>query len=142
MGWARRLNDMLVGCGRGVGTRGSRYSGVARVGLSGGQATGWVSDTGTMCKMSGGVGGSLVLALTTGGEAGSTSESVSYDWSMGSSVSGVNQGATGGGSMTVGGADFGTSRCALAGSWEGCEGLCGCARLRAPESESSDAAGS
>ena len=109
---------MIVG-GGGAGTRGSRYSADVRVGLSGGQATGWVSDTGTMCKMSGGVGGSLAVALTTGSGAGSTSESVSYEWSMGSSVSGVNQGATGGGSMTVGGADFGTSRCVLAGSrWQ------------------------
>ena len=81
--------------------------------MSGAQATGWVSDTATVCKLSGGVGGSLAVAVTGGVRAGSASLSVSYDGGMGSSVAGVNQGAAGGSSVTVSGADFGTSRCIL-----------------------------
>ena len=79
--------------------------------MSGAQATGWVSDTATVCKLSGGVGGSLAVAVTGGVRAGSVSLSVSYDGGMGSSVAGVNQGAAGGSSVTVSGADFGRSRC-------------------------------
>ena len=89
---------------------GSRYSGQGRAGLSGAQATGWVSDTSTVCKLSGGVGGSMGVAVTGGGRAGSLSLIVSYDGPMGSSVAGMNQGAAGGSSVTVSGADFGTSR--------------------------------
>ena len=97
--------------GGGCGEDGwSRYSGQGRAGQSAVQATGWVSDTSAVCKMSGGVDGSLVVALTAGVRSGSLSESLSYDRSMGSSVAGMNEGATGGGSMTVSGADFGTSR--------------------------------
>ena len=87
-----------------------RYSGQGRVGQSGVQATGWVSDTSVVCKMSGGVGGSLVVGVTAGGRAGSVSESLSLDGSEASSVLGANVAATGGGSMSVSGADLGTSR--------------------------------
>ena len=89
---------------------GSRYSGQGRAGLSGAQATGWVSDTATVCKLSGVVGGSMAVAVTGGVRAGSVSLSVSYDWSMGSSVAGVNQRAAGGSSVTVSGADLGSIR--------------------------------
>ena len=102
---------VLIVSGCGVGDCwGSRYSGQGRAGLSGAQATGWVSDTSTVCKLSGGVGGSMGVAVTGGERAGSVSLSVSYDGRMGSSVAGVNQGAAGGSSVTVSGADFGTSR--------------------------------
>ena len=74
------------------------------------QATGWVSDTSVVCKLSGGVGGSLVVGVTAGGRAGSVSESLSLDGSEASSVLGANVAATGGGSMSVSGADLGTSR--------------------------------
>ena len=74
------------------------------------QATVWVSDTSAVCKTSGGVDGSMVLAVTAGGRGGSFTESVSFDGSMASSVAGTNEGGTGGGSLTVSGADFGTSR--------------------------------
>ena len=74
------------------------------------QATVWVSDTSTVCKTSGGVDGSMALAVTAGGRVGSMSESVSFDSSVASSVAGTNEGGTGGGSVTVSGADFGTSR--------------------------------
>ena len=90
---------------------GCRYSGRGRTGRSGVQATEWVSDTSTVCKTSGGVDGSMVLAVTAGGRGGSLTESLSFDGSMTSSVAGTNEGRTGGGSLTVSGADFGTCRC-------------------------------
>ena len=77
------------------------------------QATAWVSDTSVVCKTSGGVDGSMVLAVTAEGRGGSLTESLSFDGRMASSVAGTNEGATGGGSLTVSGADFGTSRCCV-----------------------------
>ena len=83
------------------------------------QATEWVSDTSVVCKTSGGVDGSMVLAVTAGGRGGSLTESLSFDGRMSSSVAGTNEGGTGGGSVSVSGADFGTSRCFMcAGGWE------------------------
>ena len=102
--------ELDVGRGRGEGCR---YSGQGRAGQSGVQATAWVSDTSAVCKMSGGADGSMVVAMSAGGRAGSLTESVSFDGSMASSVAGTNEGGTGGGSVTVSGADFGTSRCRL-----------------------------
>ena len=101
----------VLGAGR---CEGCRYSGRGRTGQSGAQATVWVSDTSAVCKASGGVDGSMVLAVTAGGRGGSLTESVSLDGSMASSVAGTNEGSTGGGSLTVSGADFGTSRCFVA----------------------------
>ena len=75
------------------------------------QATAWMSDTSAVCKMSGGVDGSMVVAMSAGGRAGSLTESASFDGRMASSVAGTNEGSTGGGSLSVSGADFGTSRC-------------------------------
>ena len=75
------------------------------------QATVWVSDTSAMCKMSGGVDGSMVVAMSAGGRAGSLTESASFDGRMASSLAGTNEGSSGGGSLSVSGADFGTSRC-------------------------------
>ena len=88
-----------------------RYSGRGRTGRSGAQATEWVSDTSTVCKTSSGVDGSMTLTVTAGGRGGSLTESLSMDGSMASSVAGTNEGSTGGGSLTVSGADLGTSRC-------------------------------
>ena len=79
------------------------------------QATAWVSDTSAVCKISGGVDGSMVVAMSAGGRAGSLTESVSFDGRMASSVAGTNEGSTGGGSVSVSGADFGTSRCSGSG---------------------------
>ena len=90
---------------------GSRYSQGSRMGQSGAQATSWTSDTVVVCKAGAGVGQSLVVAMTAGSLAGSMTTSASYDVSSVSSVATVNEGTTGGGSVTVAGADFGTSRC-------------------------------
>ena len=86
-----------------------RYTGRGRAGLSGAQASSWVSDTSVMCKLSAGVDGSLVLAMTSGLRVGSVSNLVSYDASAVSTSAWVNEGTTSGASMTVSGADFGTS---------------------------------
>ena len=96
-------------CGS-VRSEGCRYSGRGRMGQSGMQATEWVSDTSAVCKASGGADGSMVLAVTAGGRGGSLTESLSFDGSMASRVVVTNEGRTGGGSVTVSGADFGTSR--------------------------------
>ena len=96
--------------GRGGGGVG-RYSWQGRAGQSGVQATVWVSDTSAVCKMSGGLDGSMVVAMSAGGRAGSLTASLSFDGRMSSSVAGANEGSTGGGSVSVSGADFGTSRC-------------------------------
>ena len=87
-----------------------RYSGQGRAGQSGVQATVWVSDTSVVCTMSSGVDGSMALALTAGGSAGSMTETVSYDGGAVSSLAGTNHGATAGGGLSVSGADFGTIR--------------------------------
>ena len=105
------LMDVFLGEGGAGRCEGCRYSGRGRTGQSGMQATAWVSDTSAVCKASGGVDGSMVLAVTAGGRGGSLTESLSFDGSMASSVAGTNYGRTGGGSLTVSGADLGTSRC-------------------------------
>ena len=87
-----------------------RYSGQGRAGLSGAQATGWVSDTSTVCKLSWGWGGSMGMAVTGGLLAGSISMSVSYDLSIGSSMAGMNLGTVGGSSLSLSGNGFGTFR--------------------------------
>ena len=88
----------------------SRYSGQSRVGLSGSQATSWVSDTWVVCKTAAGVDGTMRLSMTTGERVGSATEAASYDLSSLSSVVSVNEGTTAGGSLTVIGADLGASR--------------------------------
>ena len=52
----------------------------------------------------------MVVAMTAGEVSGSLSVSSSYDESSVSSVVPVNMATSGGGSVTVMGADFGTSR--------------------------------
>ena len=88
----------------------SRYSAGSRFGQTGAEATVWTSDTSLVCKLGGGVAGSLGLSVTSGEAAGSETQGVSYDRSGASSVLGVNQNTGGGGSVTVSGEDFGTSR--------------------------------
>ena len=88
----------------------SRYSQAGRSGQTGAQATSWTSDTIVVCKAAAGLGQSLLVAMTAGALSGSMSTSASYDGSSVSSVALVNEGTTGGGSVTVVGADFGTSR--------------------------------
>ena len=60
--------------------------------------------------MGGGLEGSLRLAVTVGPLAGSETEVASYDASGVSIVGAANVGKTGGGSLTVSGAGFGTRR--------------------------------
>ena len=91
----------------------TRYSGSGRVGQTGTQGTAWMSETSLVCGVVGGLEGSLRVAVTMGTLAGSESEGASYDASGASIVAPVNVGKTGGGSMTVAGASFGTRRCAI-----------------------------
>ena len=91
----------------------TRYSGSGRVGQTGAQGTAWLSETSLVCGVGGGLEGSLRLAVTMGTLAGSETEGASYDASGVSIVAPVNVGKTGGGSMTVAGAGFGTRRCAI-----------------------------
>ena len=91
----------------------TRYSGSGRVGQTGTQGTGWLSETSLVCGVAGGLEGSLRVAVTMGTLAGSESEGASYDASGVSIVGAVNIGKTGGGSVTVAGAGFGTRRCAI-----------------------------
>ena len=88
----------------------SRYSASGRVGKTGTEATSWVSDTAATCKVAAGVEGSLVVAVTSGEGAGSSTMAVSYDWARVSGAGGPNGGGTGGESMSVSGASFGTRR--------------------------------
>ena len=74
------------------------------------QATAWVSDTSAVCKMSGGVDGSMVVAMSAGGLAVSCTQSMSFDLIYASSMYGVNGGSTGGWSLTLNGAAFWISR--------------------------------
>ena len=74
------------------------------------QATVWVSDSSVGCTMSLGVDGSMAVALTAGGSAGSMTETLSYDAGFLSSLSGSNHGAAAGGGLRVSGAGFGTIR--------------------------------
>ena len=81
-----------------------------RVGQTRTQATTWSSETSLVCNVAGGLEGSLTLVVTMGTVSGSETEGVSYDASGASIVGPVNVGKTGGGSMTVSGAGFGTRR--------------------------------
>ena len=63
-----------------------------------------------VCNVAGGLEGSLTLVVTMGALSGSETEGASYDASGVSSVAAVNVGKTGGGSLTVSGAGFGTRR--------------------------------
>ena len=81
-----------------------------RVGQTRTQATTWSSETSLVCNVAGGLEGSLTLVVTMGAASGSETEGASYDASGVSIVGPVNVGKTGGGSMTVSGAGFGTRR--------------------------------
>ena len=87
-----------------------RYSGAGRVGYTGAEGTEWVSESSVVCKTGAGGFGSVVVVVTTGQDVGSLSVAVSYDGSMISSVRAVNEGGSGGGGVSVSGADLGTGR--------------------------------
>ena len=119
-GWGRWQGSICekwceAGAGSDEGMVGRSVSQGSRIGQTGAQATSWTSDTLVVCKAAAGVGRSLLVAMTAGAVSGSMSGGASYDTSSASSLALVNEGTTGGGSVTVAGADFGTSRCAACG---------------------------
>ena len=87
-----------------------RYSASVRVGQTGVQGTEWASDTSVMCKVAAGVEGSVRVVVTSGEESGTGTDAASYDGGAVSTLRAANEGTTGGGSMTVSGASFGTRR--------------------------------
>ncbi|KAJ1470089.1 hypothetical protein T484DRAFT_1849086 [Baffinella frigidus] len=58
------------------------YTGASRVGLTACEASGWESDSSVRCLGSGGVFGTLRVAMTAGIRAGSVTEGLSYDVPM------------------------------------------------------------
>ena len=87
-----------------------RYSGRVRVGTTGAVGTGWVSDTTLVCKVAGGTEGSLMVVMSVGERVGSSTEASSYDVGTGSSLRAGNVATTGGASVSVMGAGFGSVR--------------------------------
>lgn len=73
-------------------------------------STVWISDTALLSGLSYGVGGSIVLAVTSGISVGSQSLSLSFDESWVSSLTTVNDGLAGGESVTVVGMNLGQGR--------------------------------
>ena len=88
----------------------SRYSGGVRVGKTGAVGTEWVSDTTMVCKVAGGTEGSLMVVMSVGERSGSLTEASSYDVGRGSSWRVGNVATTGGASLSVMGASFGSMR--------------------------------
>ena len=88
----------------------SRYSGGVRVGKTRAVGTEWVSDTTVVCKVAGGTEGSLMVVMSVGERSGSLTEASSYDVGMGSSWRVGNVATTGGASLSVMGASFGSVR--------------------------------
>jgi hypothetical protein len=83
-------------------------------GGSGSEASVWVSDSGAVCKVAGGVGGSgrrgwgLPVVLSGGLQRGSLTQAWSYDAGVVSGVGGLTNGPSSGGtSATVAGVSFG-----------------------------------
>ena len=97
-------------CG-GADERRGRYSAGLRGGGSHGQQTEWLSATSVLGKLAGGTSGSATVAMTLGAaEVGSMSGGVSYDVSEVSAGASMNQAGSGGGSVSVFGANVGRSR--------------------------------
>ena len=105
LGW-----DRLMWGSAGVWWRGHRYSGRVRVGATGAVGTVWTSDTAVVCVVGAGGDGSMAVAVSGGGRVGSLTEGTTYDVGAVSGMGVGNEGRTGGGSLSLVGADFGTSR--------------------------------
>jgi hypothetical protein len=88
----------------------SRYSGRVRVGTTVAVGTEWLSDTTLVCKVAGGTEGSLMVVMSVGERVGSSTEASSYDVGTGSSWRAGNVATTGGASVSVMGAGFGSVR--------------------------------
>ena len=80
------------------------------MGASGAVGTAWTSDTAVVCGVGAGGDGSMAVAVSGGGRVGSLTEATTYDVGAVSGVGVVNEGRTGGGSLSLVGADFGTRR--------------------------------
>ena len=80
------------------------------MGKTGAEGTEWVSDTTVVCKVAGGVEGSLMVVMSVGERSGSTTEASSYDVGTGSSWRVGNEATTGGASVSVVGSSFGSAR--------------------------------
>ena len=80
------------------------------MGASGAAGTEWRADTSVVCKWTAGVDGSLSVRMSVGELVGSLSAGATYDAGAGSGVSSGNTWTSGGGSMSVSGGGFGTSR--------------------------------
>ena len=98
------------GMGDSGGMLGCRYSGSGRVGGTGAAGTAWTSETSVACSVGAGWEGSLTVAMSGGGRAGSMTEGATYDVGTGTGGMVGNEGRTGGGIVSVRGAGFGTSR--------------------------------
>jgi hypothetical protein len=83
------------------------YTQEARVGHTACEATGWVGDTAVNCLTASGTGGTLRLAVTAGGRAGSVTDAVSYSIPAVSEMVRTNLPSTGAVSMTIFGLGFG-----------------------------------
>ena len=82
---------------------------LGQLGLSGGQATAWASDTFVLCKLQGGVGASLVSIFSSGFSTASFSSSFSYELSAISSLSNKQLETSGGVGNSVIGAHYGVN---------------------------------
>ncbi len=93
-----------------IGMWGYRYSEGGRIGGTGTVGTVWTSDTAVMCGVGAGGDGSMAVAVSGGRRVGSLTEGTTYDVGAVSGVGGRNEGRASGGSLSVVGAAFGTSR--------------------------------
>ena len=80
------------------------------MGASGAAGTEWRADTSVVCKSGAGVDGSVSVQMSVGEVGGSLSAGATYDAGAVSGLSFGNTWTSGGGSMSVSGAGFGTSR--------------------------------
>ena len=89
----------------------SGYSDRARAGSTACEATDWTSESLVVCRSGLGVGDTMRLAITTGGQAGSLTEALSFDMSASAGIQDPTTNvAVGGTTMTVVGGGMGRDR--------------------------------
>ena len=99
-----------------VGRDGAGVSGRsagARLGVTACEGSGWVSDSGVVCKACGGGMGGVAVGVSAGVQRGSVSGLVSYDAPSVSSAGACNVASSGGMSVTVVARAGGAARCVL-----------------------------
>ncbi|KAJ1475837.1 hypothetical protein T484DRAFT_1827001 [Baffinella frigidus] len=101
----------VVGSGMGH----SDYTGASRVGATACEASGWESDSSMCCLSSGGVFGTLSVAVTAGNRAGSVTEGLSYESVTVNSVEGVNLATDMSSNVTLMGSGLGEADYSAAG---------------------------